>query len=182
MSVDYYKTSVVFTWSEYKSCLDQIKCSDRYGRRSFLARFHNLLTIKLQEISSIKCLLAEVYNYIKPNDNAQPYWTGSYVCAQNDKSRSIKYNCSIKFKCSIQIKPAEDTEVTIVILFTGLSKHPIICSKAWLRNEKRISMATEIISKGVTNVYNQLIIKNSNEQNEPICTKLSFSLIALMLT
>jgi hypothetical protein len=173
--MDTHTTVACFSWKSYKACHDRIQQSDKYGRKTFLSDFTNYLTDWLQKNTENKCRLVSEWNYIKKNENSKPYWSGYYICYKNYKSNGKE--CPITYDCIIETKPIAEHPVEVFIIYTGLSEHELLANKNFLRKEQRIAMATKILTKGLTNVYNQMIIENI-ESPELNCN-LSFFLFSL---
>ncbi len=126
-----------------------------------MSGFSQVLNSKLKE-KSFSCNLKCRYNWFKSEKSrksSSSYFNSIYECAVE--------TCKIRYSAKIHEEPSVESDpVTILVkaLSTEEPDHPIettSLSGAAVRGETRINLGEKILAKGVTEIYNELNVSQS---------------------
>jgi len=149
------KLQVKITNEEWQ---DQMKTAMNHSKSSFLVKFDNFLSAKLQNLG-IKCWLRSSHNRFKKN----VLWEGIYKC--------IEKNCEIeKFEC-IAFKTIN--EVLIDVKFCDkIVTHEKLIKRLRISGQDRVIQQYSLSANGIANTQSFNAIYNANI-NDPSKTNYS---------
>jgi len=125
------------------------------GRRRFLTKFHDHLSLKLQDLG-LKCWLSDRqrYNWFTGNN----FWIGKYDC--------IEKSCKNVFNASI-CKYSTLNDVFVVVKANEVSVHSSFVKKITsCRGAERRSLGKELLAFGNTKVKVENVLFNLNKSSD----------------